>query len=139
MRSQMTNFEQTIAAVKGKGKGKGLKGWWGKGPGQQQQAADGAAAAGGGGGGDDAPRPRLPRPDPSFKGCWHCGGSHPGGRRTCPSFQAILKANGGKLPSNYEGAYEKHLKAKGQKNNVMFVAQQDAEHVVAAFTGDGAP
>ena len=55
----------------------------------------------------------LPVPDPKFEGCWHCGKPNCT-RRKCPEFLAIRKAHGGKLPSDYEGAYEKHLKAQKQ-------------------------
>ena len=42
-------------------------------------------------------------PNPQFKGCWCCGEKgHTRGK--CPTFAAIKKANGGKVPSNYEGA-----------------------------------
>ena len=60
----------------------------------------------------------LPRPDPTFKGCWHCGGDHAGGRRQCPEFKAMLAANNNKIPDNYEGAYEKHVKSQ-QRNGTV--------------------
>ena len=62
----------------------------------------------------------MPRPDASFKGCWHCG--KPGHSRTkgrgkdrkpdCPEFKALIaKYNG--LPKDYEGAYEAWAKKQG--------------------------
>ena len=57
---------------------------------------------------------KLPTPDPKFEGCWHCKDtSH--SRRQCPDFKALLKANGGKLPEGYEGAYEKWCKKNGKR------------------------
>ena len=85
--------------------------------------------------GEPAPRgdrrTRLPRPDPSFKGCWHCGGDHAGGRRQCPKFKEYLKQHGGKIPPDYEGAYEKHLREKGIKRMNRCFAYQDAEAVAS--------
>ena len=57
-----------------------------------------------------------------FKGCWHCGKE--GHSRTpnarlklagCPEFEALKKANGGKLPADYKGAYEKAIDAARAK------------------------
>ena len=54
-------------------------------------------------------RVRLPKPDPKFEGCWHCGFKlHT--RRKCPQFRDILKRNEGKLPNDYTGAYERFMK-----------------------------
>ena len=100
-------FESTVAAFQRRGNNQG-------------------SPTGGGGGGGGAQRTStLPKPDSSFKGCRHCGKSHPGGRTQCPDFKAILKRNGGKLPSDYEGAYERSLKQAGQPVNAV-VAQEDA-------------
>ena len=50
-------------------------------------------------------------PNPRFQGCWCCGDlKH--SRQNCPKFAAIKKANNGKVPADYEGAYEKSLKTK---------------------------
>ena len=77
----------------------------------------------------------MPKPNPSFSGCWHCGKKHPGGRRQCPEFRALLAKNGGKLPDNYEGAYEKALKEKGGHVNLLHWAKLDAD----AVAQEGAP
>ena len=76
---------------------------------------------------------RLPKPDPTFQGCWHCGKRHPGGRRQCTEFKALLRKNGGKLPADYEGAYEKHLRLKGLsgKVNMLHFASLDAKAAIA--------
>ena len=84
---------------------------------------------GGGKGKGDTRTSALPRPDPNFSGCWHCGKSHAGGRRQCHEFEALLKANSAKLPADYEGAYEKYLKSKNAFVN-LFHAQSDAHFVV---------
>ena len=47
-------------------------------------------------------------PNPSFKGCWCCG-SELHTRAKCPKFQAIREANGGKVPKDYVGEYEKSM------------------------------
>ena len=47
-------------------------------------------------------------PNPKFKGCWCCG-EEGHDRKTCPRFAAIRKANGGKVPKDYVGAYEKSM------------------------------
>ena len=47
----------------------------------------------------------MPKPDPRFEGCWHCGiKGHT--RRECRKFKDVLKKAGGKLPADYKGAYE---------------------------------
>ena len=51
-------------------------------------------------------------PSAKFEGCWCCG-SKEHSRKTCPKFAAIRKANGGKVPKDYEGAYERSLKKSG--------------------------
>ena len=57
-------------------------------------------------------------PSPKFKGCWCCG-SEDHRRENCPEFIKIKKANGGKVPKGYEGAYEKSLKKSGQSQKVI--------------------
>ena len=48
------------------------------------------------------------RPNPKSGLCWHCGepstATHT--RQTCPKFKALLKANGGKMPSGYKGKFD---------------------------------
>ena len=61
----------------------------------------------------------------SFKGCWHCGKpDHTRGPK-CAAYMKILNANGGKRPSDYEGAYERWRKANGLKVNCI-MEQPDA-------------
>ena len=48
-------------------------------------------------------------PNPRFKGCWCCG-SEDHSRKDCPVFSDIKKKNGGKVPKDYVGAYEKSMK-----------------------------
>ena len=46
----------------------------------------------------------MRRPDPTFKGCWHCGGDH---RRTkCPEFLDLNKSKSG-LPDKCPVLYER--------------------------------
>ena len=56
-------------------------------------------------------------PNPRFKGCWCCG-KEGHSRANCPEFIAIKAKNGGKVPRDYVGAYEKFLKDKPTKVNV---------------------
>ena len=57
------------------------------------------------------PRRTSNIPSPKFDGCWCCGDkAH--SRQNCPKFKAIKEANGGMVPKDYEGAYEKSRKAK---------------------------
>ena len=70
------------------------------------------------GGQSRQPSPRqstngLPRPNPRFKGCWCCG-KEGHSRQNCEVFQEIIKKNGGKVPTNYKGAYERFLEKKGK-------------------------
>ena len=87
------------------------------------------AAPGGGGGGDGSRTSQLPTPDSSFDGCWHCSKKHKGGSRQCPEFRALLKKNGGKLPSNYD---DKSLRLAGKQVNALVNAQEDAAFVQQA-------
>ena len=48
-------------------------------------------------------------PNPRFEGCWCCG-SKDHSRADCPEFKEIKKKNGGKVPRDYMGAYEKSMK-----------------------------
>ena len=50
-------------------------------------------------------------PNPRFAGCWCCG-EEGHTRAKCDKFKAIIAKNGGKVPKNYEGAYEKAMKAR---------------------------
>ena len=69
----VSKFESTVAAF------------------QSRTPSAPTGAGGGGGGAGAAPRSQLPKPDSNFKGCWHCGKNHKGGRRQCPEFRALLK------------------------------------------------
>ena len=59
-------------------------------------------------------------PSPKFKGCWCCG-SEDHNRQNCPKFAKIKQDNGGKVPKNYMGEYEKSLKAKTTSVKVIHV------------------
>ena len=50
-------------------------------------------------------------PNPKFKGCWCCG-SEDHDRKSSPKFARIKRDNGGKVPKDYVGEYEKSLKAQ---------------------------
>ena len=64
-------------------------------------------------------RSGLPKPDPSFMGCWHCG-KDKCSRRACREFKATLKANDGKVPPTYVGAFERHLEKQcGTVNSII--------------------
>ena len=86
------------------------------------------------GSGSRSPRSQSPkgtsnlgRADPKFEGCWHCKGQGHS-RRACPDFKAILKANGGKLPKGYEGAYEKWKKTTKKVNAITIDSDDEDEH-----------
>ena len=68
-------------------------------------------------------------PSASFKGCWCCGkDGH--SRANCPEFEAIKSKNGGKVPKDYVGAWEKHLRAQStttQKKVAAINVTQDGE------------
>ena len=53
-------------------------------------------------------------PSPKFNGCWCCG-EEGHSRQKCPKFLAIKAKNGGRVPADYEGAYEKHVKKQQQQ------------------------
>ena len=53
-------------------------------------------------------------PNPKFEGCWCCG-EKGHSRAQCKEFQRVRAANGGKVPRDYEGAYEKHMKKSGKQ------------------------
>lgn len=102
--------EEILAALRTKGKGKG----------RGQQGGPPQATA---------PRKRI-----EFKGCWHCGADDHS-RRTCKAFLKYLEAhNPGvkdrknmKVPAEYEGKYEKALKAAGiqpRRRKISMLADQ---------------
>ena len=50
-------------------------------------------------------------PSASFKGCWFCGEENHK-RQDCQKFEALKAKNGGKVPKDLSGAWEKHLKSR---------------------------
>ena len=70
-------------------------------------------------------RPRSSIPSPKFHGCWCCG-EEGHSRQKCPKFDKIKAANGGKVPKDYEGAYEKSM-AKPKAAKVNAVSSRPAE------------
>ena len=68
-------------------------------------------------------------PSPKVKGCWCCG-DEGHSRQKCPTFLAIKDKNGGKVPKNYEGAYEKSLKKSKTVSAVKVerTSDDDNEH-----------
>ena len=71
------------------------------------------ASSGGGAATGSGDGPRLPKPDPKFEGCWHCGGKDHT-RRTCQTIRQYLKDPGNTLPSFYNGAYERFMANRGR-------------------------
>ena len=67
-------------------------------------------------------------PNPRFSGCWCCG-KEGHSRQTCPVFKAIRDKNGGKVPKDYEGAYEKSLKAKKTSAAALTVSAASDEPI----------
>ena len=72
-------------------------------------------------------RPRSSIPSPKFAGCWCCG-EQGHSRQKCPKFLKIKAANGGKVPKDYEGAYEKSMaKPKAKVHAVSSRPAEDGE------------
>ena len=69
-------------------------------------------------GSNDSKRGDRRSPNPRFDGCWCCG-SKDHSRAACPEFIAIKKKNDGKIPRDYQGAYEKSLKKKSTSLKVV--------------------
>ena len=65
-------------------------------------------------------------PNPRFKGCWRCG-KEGHSRANFSEFLAIKAKNGGKVRKYYVGAYEKNLKNKPTKVNVLITEDVDDE------------
>ena len=78
---------------------------------------------------------KLPKPGPGFRGCWHCGKTHQGGRRRCPEFRELIRKSGGYSNPNLTVAYELHMEKQG-KTISMIVAQADAEYINAITEHD---
>ena len=63
---------------------------------------------------DSSKKPRYRAlPNPKFDGCWCCGAKDHS-RGQCKEFKKIKDANGGKVPRDYKGAYEKHMEKSGK-------------------------
>ena len=78
-------------------------------------------------GGGDRSKLGLPVPDPKFSGCWHCG-KPDCSRSRCPEFKALLAENGGKLPKDYQGKYEKSLGVTAKVVGSLHSADLTTEH-----------
>ena len=59
-------------------------------------------------------------PSATFKGCWCCG-KEGHSRKDCPEFKALKAKNGGKVPKDYVGAWEKSIKPKPSPMQVSAV------------------
>ena len=67
-------------------------------------------------------------PNPRFKGYWCCG-EEGHSNQTCSKFLAIKEKNGGKVPADYEGAYEKAMKkSKNTVGALTVKSDADTEH-----------
>ena len=64
-------------------------------------------------------------PSPKFAGCCCCG-DQDHSRQKCRKIQAIKDANNGKVPNDYEGAYETSMK-KASKVAIKAVTYRPAE------------
>ena len=76
-----------------------------------------------------SPRRSSSIPSSKFSGCWCCGKSGHS-RKDCPVFIEIKRKNGGKVPKDYEGSYEK-AKKSGQIRAIMCddaVTHESDEH-----------
>ena len=71
-------------------------------------------------------------PSPKFAGCWCCG-EEGHSRQKCPKFIAIKAKNGGKVPKDYEGAYEKSMKKLASKPSVPIKALRSRPQEVESF------
>lgn len=111
MASMQANIERMIAAAMERGGGRD-RGRGGQRNGGQRSASSSRT---------NSPR-RSNIPSPKFAGCWCCG--KPGhARKDCKEFKAIKDKNGGKVPKDYEGAYEKHMKAHKATNVAAISAE----------------
>ena len=59
-------------------------------------------------------------PSASFKGCWCCG-KEGHSRKDCPEFKMLKSKNGGKVPKDYVGAWERQQKAQASSTKVATV------------------
>ena len=71
-------------------------------------------------------------PSPKFAGCWCCG-EEGHSRQKCAKFIAIKAKNGGKVPKDYEGAYEKSMKKLASKPSVGIKAVSSKPQGVESF------
>ena len=66
-------------------------------------------------------------PNPKFEGCWCCGKKgHT--RRECPDWNALIKANGGKVPTDDVGAYERSMGKSDPIKSVSAVSITSTSH-----------
>ena len=66
-------------------------------------------------------------PNPKFDGCWCCG-EKGHSRSSCKEFARIRAANGGKVPKDYKGAYEKHMEKSGKTVSAITVKSEPDDH-----------
>ena len=66
-------------------------------------------------------------PNPKFDGCWCCG-EKGHSRGQCKEFKRIRDANGGKVPRDYKGAYEKHMEKSGKTIAAVAVNVEPNDH-----------
>ena len=71
-------------------------------------------------------------PSPKCAGCWCCG-EEGHSRQKCAKFIAIKAKNGGKVPKDYEGAYEKSMKKLASKPSVGIKAVSSKPQGVESF------
>ena len=115
MSTMQANIERMIAAAmeRGGGRDRGRGG---------QRTASGSRT--------NSPANRRSNiPSPKFAGCWCCGKSGHS-RRDCNVFKKIRADNGGQIPKDYKGAYEKHMEAQKASKQVaaIGVAAQSEDH-----------
>ena len=71
-------------------------------------------------------------PSATFKGCWCCG-EEGHAHKDCKKFKAIRDANGGKVPKDYVGAYERSLKDKPKNTPVRAVGVSSMSEAPTEF------
>ena len=66
-------------------------------------------------------------PNPKFDGCWCCG-EKGHSRAQCKEFARIRAANGGKIPRDYKGAYEKHVEKLAKSTITAAITNDFSDH-----------